>query len=38
MRVDRLEQAEHDPHVHGQNVQIAGKCGPDDRTEDGADP
>ena len=34
MRVDGLEEAQHDPAVHGQDVQIFRDAAPDDRRAD----
>lgn len=37
MRVDGLEQAEHDPDVHGQDVQVLGDGAPEDGGADRAE-
>ena len=37
MRIDCLEQPQHDPNVHGQNVQFTGDRAPENRTADGAE-
>lgn len=34
MRIDGLEQAEHNPSVHGKDVQVLGDGAPDDRNSD----
>jgi hypothetical protein len=36
VRIDSLKQPQHDPRIHGQNMQIVGDCTPDDGTDDGA--
>ena len=38
VRVDGLEQAQHDPQVHGQDVQVAGQRHPQDRRAHRAQP
>lgn len=38
MRIDRLEQAQHDPRIHGQDVQIMSDRAPEDWTDNGAEP
>lgn len=35
--VDGLEEAKNDPDIHGEDVEIAGDCAPQDRDTDGAD-
>ena len=35
MRIDRLEESEHDPQIHCQDVQISGDCAPEDWAADG---
>lgn len=37
VRVDGLEQAEHDPDVHSQDVQVARDGAPENRPADGAE-
>jgi hypothetical protein len=37
VRIDGLEQAKHDPNVHGENVQVLGDGAPDDRNANGSE-
>lgn len=36
--IDGLKQAQHDPNVHSEDVQISGHCTPENWTADSAEP
>lgn len=38
VRIDGLEEAQDDPDVHGQDVEVPGECAPEDRAADSSEP